>query len=72
MTKLLNAKLLIVIALLLSSVASYSAYRWRQEVAREKRVQNFYKQMDQKRKEDQAVLNATQGWADSMKNHRNK
>lgn len=72
MAQILNTKVLVVIALLLSSVASYAAYRWRQDVAQEQRVKEFYAQMEQKRKQDQAVLNATRGWADSIRKHRTK
>ena len=70
MTQLFAIKLLMVITLLLSTVAGYTTYRWRQDVAHEKRIQDFYKQMDQKRREDEAILNATK--LGDLKNHRNK
>jgi hypothetical protein len=72
MIQILNTKVLLVIALLLSSVASYAAYRWRQDVAQEERVKDFYAQMEQKRKQDQAISKATEGWADSIRKHRTK
>ena len=67
MNQLLTIKLLIAVALLLSSVAGYTTYRWRQEVAHEKRVEDFWKQAEQKRKQDKAVLDGFDNWGDALK-----
>jgi hypothetical protein len=70
MSQLFIIKLLLVISLLLSTIAGYTTYRWRQEVAREKQIEDFWKQVDQKRKEDQKLLDQYNNWGDPFKKHR--
>ena len=70
MTQLFAIKLLIALTLLVSTIAGYTTYRWRQEVVREKRIEDFYKDVETKRKEDKALLDRFDNWGDGLKKHR--
>ena len=69
MTQAFTIKLLVGITVLLSTIAGYTTYRWRQEVAREQRIEEFYKQVEQKRKADKALLDRNGDWGDGLKKH---
>ncbi len=66
----LNTKLLLVIAALLASIASYCAYEKHKQVLADRKVQQFLKKPTAQ--EQKAVDDALTGWANPARDYRSK